>query len=176
MASSKTRLAALLVLALVAGCGDAAVADFAPPQVVEVGIAQADGVVVAVRRLEITRAGWRVEASLVNRTPATWLVTMPHVRGGTKFGLFVAAAAEELRPARLGQVRNPTPALLATRFRPPLPRILRPGARWSGEFGGPGRIPAGSWVAFGFGRFTSYGPQAGFPQGWITVTRPVLVR
>lgn len=67
-----------------------------------------------------------------------------------------------------GQV---TPALVATRFVPGLPDLLRPGQRRRGAFSGPGRLPAGSYVRFAFGRFTATeGPPRGLPWRLLAVT------
>jgi hypothetical protein len=146
----------------------------APSQIVRVGtseLAGAGGVGfrLDVRRLHITPTGWRVEARVTNATPATWTIGRPHVSGGTKFGLFVARTARELRPSRLEASARTTPPLIANAFEPPLPRTLAPGATWSGSFAGNGRVPSGSYVSVAFGRFSSYSQPPGLPRGLLAI-------
>jgi hypothetical protein len=121
--------------------------------------------------------GWRVDAAVTNASPVIWTVTRPHVRGGTKFGLFVAARPSDLEPAAVEAGRRTTPQLLAETFEPPLPRVFRPRMRWSGSFAGHGFIPKGSFVAFAFGRFsTQADPPAGLPRDLVaTTSRPLHV-
>jgi len=147
----------------------------ARPQVIRVGTSEFDGnggvgFRLNVRRLHITPSGWRVEAMVTNATAARWTIGRPHVSGGTKFGLFVAPTARELRASRLEASARTTRPLTANAFDPPLPRSLAPGASWSGSFAGTGQVPAGSFVSVVFGRFTSYSPPRRFPAGLLAIT------
>ena len=152
------------------GCGASTESTgLAAPQTVEIGWRELDGragvgFLLEIRRLHVTESGWRVDARVVNRTPVHWFVRRPHVRGGTKFGLFVGPREAELRP-------EAAPSLIATEFDPPLPRLLEPGAAWSGRLSGQGRIPRGSYVRFVFGRFdTTELPPVGLPAQLLAVT------
>lgn len=176
-----------LVLVVVAVAGSACGGEekgvaAAPPQTIRIGkseLAGAGGVGfrLEVRRMHITPTGWRVEGRVTNATPATWTIGRPHVSGGTKFGLFVARTARELRPSRLEASARTTPPLIANAFEPPLPRSLAPGATWSGFFAGNGRVPSGSYVSVAFGRFRSYSPPSRLPGGLLAVISvPTRVR
>jgi hypothetical protein len=154
----------------------------APPQVIWVGTSELDGdggvgFLLDVRRLHTTPSGWRVEATVTNATPARWTIGRPHMSGGTKFGLFVAQSARELRASRLAASGRTTPPLIASAFDPPLPRSLAPGASWSGSFAGTGQLPAQSFVSVVFGRFSSDSPPRRFPVGLLVITSvPIRVR
>jgi hypothetical protein len=164
------------------GCGSVSEVQAAPPQTIEIGTTELDGhqgigFVLEIRRLQITRVGWRVHAAVTNATPVIWTVVRPHVLGGTKFGLFVADRPSKLTAAAMEAKNWTTPQLVAETFDSPLPRVFQPGMRWSGSFAGPGFVPADSFVVFAFGRFsTEADPPAGLPRGLVAVTaRPLQV-
>jgi hypothetical protein len=98
-------LPALGLAGALAACGgEVEPVRYAEPQVVEIGATTLDGLdgagfLLGVRRLRIGENGWAVEATVVNRTPVRWQIGRPHVNG-TKFGLFAAPTAEQLRPRR----------------------------------------------------------------------------
>jgi hypothetical protein len=94
--------------------------------------------------------GWLIEASIENRTTVTYLVTRPHVRGGTKTGLLVGSAT-----------------LVANRFEPALPRVFEPGLRWTGRFSGTRRLPQGQPVRVSFGLFFNGASRPAYFR-WIT--------
>jgi hypothetical protein len=173
-------LPAFVLAGTLAACGgEVEPVRYAEPQVVEIGATTLDGLdgagfLLGVRRLRIGADGWAVEASVVNRTPVLWQIGRPHVQG-TKFGLFAAPTADELTPRRLEDTGRTTPPLLATRFEPPLPGLLEPGAGWSGRFSGPGRIPRGNFVRVAFGRFTTTEtPPDGLPQRLMALSGPAV--
>lgn len=173
------RLFVLVSVAIAAGCGGGEPAETgaATPRTIPVRIREVDGgFALAVRSLRLTRAGWSVLASVENRTTARWAVGRPHSTGGTKFGLFLARQAGELRAASLERQGRTTPTFLAETFDPPVPRVLAPGQSWSGRFGGRGAVPAESYVAFAFGRFMTDAPPPGLPPRLLAVTSPVRVR
>jgi len=172
----------LLVLTFVAaavGCGEGEPAgtSSAAPRTIPVRIRELDGgFVLSVRSLRLTRAGWSVDAAVENRTTASWSVGRPHSSTGTKFGLYVARRAGELRPGVLEAHSRTTPSLVAETFDPPLPRTFAPGASWAGRFGGRGAVPARSSVSFAFGRFLTDAPPPGLPARLLALTsRPVRV-
>jgi hypothetical protein len=148
----------------------------ASPQTIRLDWHELDGVggagfLLEVRSLRITRQGWSVDAAVTNRTPVTFRITRPHVRGGTKFGLFVLASDDPREWEEHVAAQRVTPSLIATRFDPPIPRLLRPRARWSGTFSGPGRPSTGSFVRIAFGRFeTTQTPPGGLPSDVLAVT------
>jgi hypothetical protein len=172
----------LLVLTLVAaaaGCGEGGPAGTgrAAPRTISVRIRELDGgFVLSVQSLRLTRAGWLVDATVENRTKATWIVGRPHSSTGAKFGLFVAPRPAEVTPAFLEAHLRTTPSLVAESFAPPLPRVFAPGASWAGRFGGRGAVPAGSYVSFAFGRFLTDSPPPGLPPRLLALTsRPVRI-
>jgi hypothetical protein len=116
----------------------------------EVANLQAGPLVFEVKRLVIREQGWTVEAAIENRTSVTYLVTRPHVRGGTKTGLVVGEAT-----------------LVANRFEPALPRVFEPGRRWKGRFSGTRRLPVGRTARVSFGVFFNGASRPAYFR-WIT--------
>lgn len=176
----RSRVVAVFLLGVIAGSGCGGQGDAterARPQTITLDWHEVDGVgdvgfALDVRVLRIERGGWAVEAAVANHTDVTFRITRPHVRGRTKFGLFVLPSASSQEWAKRVAARRLTPELLATRFEPPIPALLRPGARWSGTFSGPGRPPSGSFVRVAFGRFvTTEAPPRGLPAELLAVTR-----
>jgi len=159
------------------GSGRESEVAFAPPQTLPLGWRELDGdhgrgFRLEVRSLRITHDRWAVEASVTNRTGVSYAIDRPHVPGGTKFGLFVIRSSD--RGEWEGRVfaGRVTPDIIATRFEPPIPRLLRPGARWSGTFSARGRLRSGISVRVGFGRFrTTETPPPGLPTHLMAVTR-----
>lgn len=169
----------LTLVAAAAGCGEGEPGDTgrAAPRTIPIRIRELDaGFALSVRSLRLTRAGWSVDAAIENRTTASWFVGRPHSSTGTKFGLYVARRAGQLRPAVLEAHSRTTPSLVAETFDPPLPRTFAPGASWAGRFGGRGAVPAGSYVSFAFGRFLTDAAPPGLPARLVALTsRPVRV-
>jgi hypothetical protein len=109
-----------------------------------------------VRKLTIRRNGWSVAAAVRNNTRASFLIERPHHPGETEFGLLVLDSRDVEAVERAG------PGVFATRFEPPLPRVLRPRSEWSGTFSGPGRL-------------TNYGIQRrGIPRRFRYISDHVL--
>ena len=90
-----------------------------------------------------------MRASITNDTSTTLFIGRPHTDDPGTFGLL---ATESVRHS--GRVPS---GLLATRYVPPLPRVLRPGEGWSGRFSGLGAVPAGTSLRIVFGSFWAYG-------------------
>jgi hypothetical protein len=86
-----------------------------------------------VRRLSIRPNGWSVSAAVRNNTRTSFLIERPHHPGQTEFGLLVLDSGDVEAVERAG------PGVFATRFEPPLPRVLRARGEWSGTFSGQGR-------------------------------------
>jgi len=122
-----------------------------------------------VRKLTIRRNGWSVAAAVRNNTRASFLIERPHHPGGAEFGLLVLDSRDVEAVERAG------PGVFATRFEPPLPRVLRPQSEWSGTFSGPGRLSKGRYVRVELGRFTNYGIQRrGIPRRFRYISDHVL--
>lgn len=137
------------------GCGGAArEVEPARPRVVILNWSESSGkpgerVIVRVATIAVHERGWSVRAALENDTAAPLVIGRPHTDETATFGLVRAAATR-----RPGSV--PT-GLIATRYSPPLPRILDPGERWSGTFSGRGLVRHGTRVRVAFGTFWAYG-------------------
>jgi hypothetical protein len=116
----------------------------------EVANLEVGQLVFEVKRLVVRDRGWMIEASIENRTSVTYLVTRPHVRGGTKTGLLVGKAT-----------------LVANRFEPALPRVFEPGRRWTGRFSGTRRLAQGQRVRVSFGVFFNGASRPAYFR-WIT--------
>jgi hypothetical protein len=116
----------------------------------EVANLEAGQLVFEVKRLVVHNRGWLIEASIENRTTVTYLVTRPHVRGGTKTGLVVGKAT-----------------LVANRFEPALPRVFEPGRRWTGRFSGTRLLSRGQRIRVSFGVFFNGASRPAY-FSWIT--------
>ena len=115
-------------------------------------------------RLDLGRERWRVSGSIRNDSDVPLRIFRPHTDAGTYFGLLAfqhASSAAIERRLSEGRIHA---QLVADRFRPTLPRLLRPGEGWQGTFSGPGRLPRGRDVRVVLGRFSIKGepPPAGF--------------
>jgi len=121
--------------------------------------------IVDVRRLLVHPNGWSVEARVENDAGAPLEIGRPHHPGKTEFGVLV------LKTARASEIAHLGPGVLATRFMPELPRVLRPGAAWSGTFSGRGRLAGAHYVRIVFGRFRIFGmPPRGLPSRFRYIT------
>lgn len=117
---------------------------------------------IRVSSVTLTRAGiegpdygsWHANVSLKNVAPG------PIAVGRKAFGVLVYFSKRE---------GEPYAGLPASRFRPALPRSLRPGERWGGRIDGPRPIPgAPSYVRLSFGLFTTSAFRGGEPFAWVT--------
>ncbi len=123
---------------------------------------------VDVRKLVIRPNGWSVSASVRNNTPAGLLIERPHHPGEAEFGVLALDSADVEAVERVGR------GAFATRYEPPLPRVLRPHERWSGTFSGTGRLSKARFLRIEFGRFTRYRATTGAPRRFSYVTDHVL--
>jgi hypothetical protein len=105
--------------------------------------------IVRIASVAVRERGWSVRASLENDTAATLFIGRPHTTERATFGLVPAASTRKRGSVPTG--------LLATRYSPPLPRILDPGERWTGTFSGGGVVRRGTRVRIAFGTFWAYG-------------------
>jgi hypothetical protein len=119
-----------------------------------------------VSRFEVTQRGWEAQISVGNGTTANLVVGDRPLFGVM---LFASGSLDELEQrnaaGELPSVRN------ALTFTPPLPRVVRSGARWSGVISAPGALAAGRFVRIVFGPFTPTGVRPDALPGeltWIT--------
>jgi hypothetical protein len=119
-----------------------------------------------VSRFEVSRRGWEARVSVDNETTANLVVGARPLFGVM---LFTSDALDELEQRNaagdLPSVRH------ALTFTPPLPRVVRSGARWTGVISAPGALAAGRFVRIVFGPFTPTGvrPDA-LPRELIWIT------
>jgi len=172
------RLAWVAATFLTVGCGGGTSdAEWARAQTVALGWTERCGsvtraVTLGLRRLTLSRDRWRVEASVQNGTGVALSVLRPHT-DETFFGLaaFQGAGAADVHARARRQALHLQ--LVADRFRPQLPRLLAPGAGWSGTFSGPGRLPRGRFIRVVVGRFVIRGtPPRGLYREFLCVSRP----
>ena len=70
---------------------------------------------------------------------------------------------------RTKKAQQPFRLFLARAYSPKLPRAIKPKQRWSGTYGGSGRIPDGAYVRIILGDFlSSYPPPLGPRIAWVT--------
>lgn len=105
-----------------------------------------------------------------NETGRVAVISRPHFPG-TKFGLLVLRTAQRRELEEWFEGRSVNPTLFAETTEPPIPRVLRSGARWSGRLTGRGRIPADRYVRVTAGRFTIDPPVDGLPDRFTIVSR-----
>ena len=151
-----TSCSALSVLALATGCGG----TNPPPahaQVAHVNWREAGDphnllggpIVYRVQTIRVAPSGWRVTASVVNRTKEPLRIVYAHEPAGhNAFGIRVGEGAAH-----------------ALHFKPAVPILLRPGEGWSGEFSGPERLPSGTLVHV---QFAQFGTLHGDRFTWVT--------
>jgi hypothetical protein len=128
--------------------------------------------VFSVASLQITRDGWRARVSVENRTSIPYELGDPRATLDRSFGLMLFAS-DELSELEERNASNTLPAIrTATRYEPKLPKILEPGASWTGTISARGALVAGSWVRVVFGSLISVArpPPEGLDERvvWIT--------
>jgi len=171
------RPAALLlpIVLLSAGCGTTSTAFVpsvkAPPQRAELGWverypAQQPALVFGVRSFAVTREGWSAAVSVQNVSRVSWEVGEPRLTIERAFGVLLFPD-DDLHELERRNRNGTLPAIRsATAYDPPLPRVLEPGATWSGTISAPGPLAGGLWVRLSLGTFTSVGdpPDGAQPQ------------
>lgn len=121
------------------------------------------------RKLVIRPNGWSVSASVRNDSSVGLLIQRPHHPGEAEFGVLPLDSADIEAVERAGS------GVFATRFEPPLPRVLRAHATWSGTFSRPGRLSRARYVRVELGRFARYGSARGpVPRRFRYITDHVL--
>ena len=168
------RTVLLVLVALVAGCGEPALerprpdAVVAGPQRVELGWrepypAQArERLVYEVDSFEVTRDGWSAVVAITNSTSVGFATS------ARRYGLMLFATGDISEfddQNRAGTLPPPRPA---EEIEPPPPAILAPGATWRGRLTAPGSLPAGSYVRVAFGALV---PRDDPPEGIERVVR-----
>jgi peptide/nickel transport system permease protein len=125
-----------------------------------------NAVVTHVSEIELGVYGWRVHASITNRSGAHMPVQdlqAPRIFPGT--------------PGPQPYPRQPTSLLVRgpdqfggtilkvyepKQFVPRMPQVLRPHQTWRGTFAGTGKVPSGALIYVGFGQFTWNGQASSF--------------
>ena len=179
------RVAAFLCVLLAAaatGCAPEptpsppSIAAAAPPQEamldwVERTSAAPPRLVFEVKRIEVTRDGWRARVAIANETDVSWAIGDLRAPSSVPFGvmLFASGGLAELerrnRDRTLPGIRN------ARTVSPAPPAELAPGARWEGTISAPGALAAEGWLRVTFGPLIARGkPPEGIPRqlAWIS--------
>jgi hypothetical protein len=178
------RLQALFLIVglalLVSGCGSNGSGTIARPQTAKLNWhencgTRANPIPITTQRLVVEKGIWRVALSFRNRTRVTLFITRPHFPDGTFFGLApfrTSSWQEVLERAESGV--GAEPRTIAEHFSPALPRRLAPGQGWSGEFSGPGGLPAGVPIRVVLGLFEAVAAPSEFFEGFLCVSERVV--
>jgi hypothetical protein len=124
-----------------------------------------DQLVFTVEALEIVPGGWRARVGLENGTSISYEVARPTATPNRTFGLMLFTTGEHAEVEEQSATDTLPPIRPAVRFEPRPPRILEPGASWTGTISAPGALVANSWVRVMFGALVSVGtPPDDFPD------------
>jgi hypothetical protein len=122
------------------------------------------------KSLQVTDSGWNARVGIENRTKVGWKL-VPDATPDGSFGLqlFETGGKDELdRRNREGTLPA---ARAATRYVPPLPRVLEPNQSWEGTISAQGPLVAGSWARVVFGTLMAVGkPPKGFGDRFVWIT------
>ena len=168
--------AAVLLVLAAGGCGGESTSTPARPRTVVLDWHEAPGragarLIVDVRRLVVRADGWSVDARVKNGTTVVYTIGRPHHPGQSEFGVLLLSSPN----VQVDDNAAAGPGVLASRYSPPLPRVLHPGGAWSGTFSGRGRLTDARYLRVQLGRFTAVGPRRpGLPWRFGYVTDHVL--
>jgi hypothetical protein len=168
--------AAVLLVLAAGGCGGESTSAPARPRTVALDWHEAPGragarLIVDVRRLVVRADGWSVDARVKNGTTVPYTIGRPHHPGQSEFGVLLLSSPS----VQADDIAAAGPGVLASRYSPPLPRVLHPGEAWSGTFSGRGRLTGARYLRVQLGRFTTVGPRRpGLPWRFGYVTDHVL--
>jgi hypothetical protein len=128
--------------------------------------------VFSVESLEVFRNGWRAKVSLENASTSSYEIDVDPIAARDRaFGLMLFATGD-LDELEERNADGTLPAIRpATRFTPPLPRVLEPRSSWERMIGAHGSLVAESWVRVVFGDLVLIAPNddAGVERlTWIT--------
>ena len=111
-----------------------------------------------VRSIEVGSKGFKVATSFTNRTKQALKLPAGTQQSPRNFGLGVFTDAVSVRIEDPGQY-----LVRATRFDPPLPKVLEPGQTWSGTMSGSEPPRSRRWLRVVYGVFFWRGkPPTGF--------------
>jgi hypothetical protein len=124
-----------------------------------------------VHRLTVTKAGWKADVEIENRTGMVWELATDPVAVAQSFGvmLFETGDLDEVeRRSRDGAL----PGLRSVRkFVQPVPTRLAPGRRWSATISADGTLAAGRYLRIVFGPLSADGdPPDGLPGQFVWIT------
>jgi hypothetical protein len=168
------RVLGVVAVAALCGCGSGServAASPAEPRTVQLHWVEhwpEAGLAFRVDRLVISRDGWRITASVTNRSSFDYAIRRPHRRGESMFGLVLL---ETVARKELGELtadfRKAPPFLEPERIEPPLPSVLAAGSSWRGTMSGSRILREGSAVRVLFGRFERTRGDPGYLL-WVT--------
>lgn len=119
--------------------------------------------VYSVDSLEVLPHGWRADVAFENHTSISYEVSVTH----QPFGLMLLSTGDHDELVALNEAGELPTIRPASRYEPQLPRILEPGASWSGTISAPGALVAGSWVRVVFAGLVSV-VDKDVARRWIT--------
>jgi hypothetical protein len=168
--------AAVLLVLAAGGCGGESTSAPARPRTIVLDWHEAPGragarLIVDISRLVVRADGWSVDARVQNGTRVAYTIGRPHHPGQSEFGVLLLSSPS----VQVDDIAAAGPGVLASRYSPPLPRVLHPGEAWSGTFSGRGRLSDARYLRVQLGRFTTVGPRrSGLPWRFGYVTDHVL--
>jgi hypothetical protein len=127
--------------------------------------------VFSVESLEVVRGGWKAHLSVKNDTSVSYELGDPRATLDRSFGLMLFTSGKPKELEERNASRTLPAVRTASRYEPPLPKILEPGASWEGTISARGALVAGSWVRVVYGSLISVGkPPDGLGENvvWIT--------
>jgi peptide/nickel transport system permease protein len=117
-----------------------------------------------VTKIELGRHGWRVHASILNKSPLPLRLFSLDAPPGTTISYPNQPVSLLVQTDNGGGIKYLKP-LAATSFTPSLPQLLKAHSTWTGTFAGPDPLTHGTEFYVGFGQFSymsAFNGQRGF--------------
>jgi peptide/nickel transport system permease protein len=119
-------------------------------------ITERGSLITHVNAIEFGRYGWRVHASIENKSPLALHMFNSQATPGFSVTYPNQPMSLLVQTDNGGGIKHLQP-LVAKEFTPELPQIFDPGATWTGTFAGSDPVKRGTTFYVGFGQFTYLG-------------------
>ena len=121
-----------------------------------------------VTAIEFGRYGWRVRASIANKSPLALRFFSLTAPPGTTISYPNQPVSLVVQTDNGGGIKYLKP-LAAKEFTPALPQLLKPHSTWTGTFAGSDPVAHGTLFEVGFGQFTYVGATS-YQRSFSTIT------